>query len=71
MSILVKMAMVKKLSDGKYYVCVRKKGKEKNIKSVFFVKTNHKYSGMVALTKNLSLPKELIGKRIRLIVKIL
>lgn len=69
------MAFIRQLSNGKYYLCTSKSGKagmkkKRDIKNWFLIKYNS--TGFGELTfRNVYVPKELIGKRIRLKVEVI
>ena len=72
------MAFVKKFSDGEYYLCRYPMGssnkcgirEQKKYRNWYLIKSN-KGAGFLGVTGIVTLPKEFIGKKVRLKVEIM
>lgn len=70
------MAFVKKFNDGKYYLCRSKHFNKGRMKAGaifydwFFIKNSSEKKSSCIIIKSISLPEELVGKKIRFVVEI-
>lgn len=68
--------LVRRYNDGTYYLCQAKKGDarrklNRDLKRIWFVKYTMSKSGEIYMNhRNVSIPKELIGKKIMFRVEI-